>query len=106
MVEEVKRYRQDMVSMIEDLRQKQERAELLTEETAKLPKNINRAMYTHRIMDITASIVKQNKDIEKITNDIRDIQKTVNLSTNSLQRADTYTEELIFTVLTLNLYLY
>mgnify|MGYP003709538895 CR=1 FL=1 len=28
-------------------------------------------MYTHRIMDITNQIVKQNKDIDKITADIR-----------------------------------
>ena len=28
-------------------------------------------MYTHRIMDITNQIVKQNRDIDKITADIR-----------------------------------
>lgn len=53
-------------------------------------------MYTHRIMDITNQIVKQNKDIDKITNDIRDIQKTINLNSSTLQRADAIAEELIF----------
>lgn len=49
-------------------------------------------MYTYRIMDIIASIgnclvshffnlllAKQNKDIAKITADIRDVQKTINM---------------------------
>ena len=45
--------------------------------------------------------VKQNKDIDKITADIRDIQKTINLNSSTLQRADAVTEELIFAVGTL-----
>lgn len=121
MVEEVKRYRAEMGGMIQDLKDKQDRMQILNEETSKLNKNINRykmhfifclsvcvfyflfrlllfyrAMYTHRIMDITSQIVKQNKDIDKITNDIRDIQKTINLNSSTLQRADAIAEELIF----------
>ena len=42
MVEEIKRYRQDMISMIQDLKDKQDRAQILNEEKAKLPRNINR----------------------------------------------------------------
>jgi hypothetical protein len=42
--------------------------------------------------------VKQNKDIDKITADIRDIQKTINQNSSTLQRADAITEELIFAV--------
>jgi hypothetical protein len=57
-------------------------------------------MYTHRIMDITNQIVKQNRDIDKITADIRDIQKTINLNSSTLQRADAIAEELIFAVRT------
>jgi glutaredoxin 2 len=49
-------------------------------------------------MDITASLAKQNKEVDKITNDIRDLQKTINLNTNTLQRADAISEELIFKV--------
>lgn len=60
----------------------------------------HRAMYTHRIMDITNQIVKQNRDIDKITADIRDIQKTINLNSSTLQRADAIAEELIFAVRT------
>ena len=68
----------------------------MADELEKLPKNINRALYTHRIMDIIQSISKQNVDIEKITNDIRDIQKTINTSTLALERADAIAEELIY----------
>lgn len=98
MIEEIKKYKDLMVPMIHDLKDKQERAQLLNEERAKLPKNLNRALYTHRIMDITSSIAKQNKEIEKITSDIRDIQKTINQNSSTLHRSDAVTEELIFGV--------
>lgn len=55
-------------------------------------------MYTYRIMDIIASIAKQNKDISKITADIRDVQKTINMNTNILARADAVAEDKIYTV--------
>lgn len=42
MVEEVKRYRSEMGSMIQDLKDKQDRMQILNEETSKLNKNINR----------------------------------------------------------------
>jgi hypothetical protein len=96
MIEEIKKYKDLMVPMVHDLKDKQERAQLLSAERAKLPKNLNRALYTHRIMDITASIAKQNKEIEKITSDIRDIQKTINQNSSTLHRSDAVTEELIF----------
>jgi hypothetical protein len=41
-------------------------------------------------------IAKQNKEIGKITSDIRDVQKTINLHSNTLHRADSIAEELIF----------
>lgn len=96
LLEEMERYRELMGPMVADLQEKQQRAEILHEETAKLNKNLNRALYTHRILDITQSIAKQNKEIAKITGDIRDLQKTINLNTNTLHRADAITEELIF----------
>jgi len=107
MIEEIKRYREDMNEMLVDLQDKQEKVinqqyrhcfhhyyhdfyhhrhyspvlynhhhtntitiasnhckyddhyfkvHVLSEEKMKLPKNINRAMYTHSIMDITSSL--------------------------------------------------
>lgn len=52
----MKRYRTEMTAMVQDLKDKQDRMTILNEEKAKLNKNINRAMYTHRIMDITNQI--------------------------------------------------
>jgi chromosome segregation ATPase len=96
MVEEMRGAREEMVSMIQELKEKQERAQQLAEELSKLPKNINRALYTHRIMDIITSIGKQNRDIDKITNDIRDIQKQINSATMTLQRSDIIAEEMVY----------
>ena len=64
---------------MQDLKDKQERSQVLAEELTKLPRNINRTLYTYRIMDIIASIGKQNKEIEKITQDVREIQKTISM---------------------------
>ncbi len=58
MIEEIKKYKELMVPMVHDLKEKQDRATMLAEERTKLPKNLNRALYTHRIMDITSSIGK------------------------------------------------
>lgn len=96
MVEEMKKVREEMTSMVQDLKDKQDKFQLLEDEMKKLPKNINRALYTHRILDIIASIAKQNKEISHITSDIRDIQKSINASTSALQRADAVTEERIY----------
>lgn len=96
MVDEMRKAREEMVTMIQELKEKQERAQQLADELSKLPKNINRALYTHRIMDIITSIGKQNKDIDKITSDIRDIQKSINSATMTLQRSDMIAEEMIY----------
>ena len=96
MMEQMRSCKDDMSSMIADLKEKQDRARLLAEELSKLPKNINRALYTHRIMDIISSINKQNVDIERITNDIKNIQKTINLTSQTLSRSDHAAEELIY----------
>lgn len=100
MLEEMDKYRELMQPMVADLTEKQQRAEVLQEETSKLNKNLNRALYTHRILDITMSISKQNKEIGKITGDIRDLQKTINQNSNTLHRADAIAEEMIFKVRT------
>ena len=96
MVDDMKRCREEMVAMVQDLRDKQEKSTQLVEEVKKLPRNINRTLYTYRIMDIITSIGKQNKDIVKITGDIRDVQKTINQSSNTLQRADAICEDTIY----------
>jgi hypothetical protein len=58
MIDEIKKMREDMVNMVQELKDKQEKVEILLDEKTKLPKNINRLIYTHRIMDIISSIGK------------------------------------------------
>eukprot|EP00604_Paraphysomonas_vestita_P002510 CAMPEP_0174818332 /NCGR_PEP_ID=MMETSP1107-20130205/990_1 /TAXON_ID=36770 /ORGANISM="Paraphysomonas vestita, Strain GFlagA" /LENGTH=616 /DNA_ID=CAMNT_0016030025 /DNA_START=209 /DNA_END=2055 /DNA_ORIENTATION=+ len=96
MIEDMKKCREEMVAMMQELKDKQEKSQVLLEEVSKLPRNINRTMYTYRIMDIIASIAKQNKDINKITADIRDVQKTINMNMNILSRADAVAEDKIY----------
>jgi predicted nucleic acid-binding Zn-ribbon protein len=61
MVEDIKRFREDMVGMLQDLKDKQEKVQMLEEEKSKLPSNINRALYTRRIMDIIQSIGEKSR---------------------------------------------
>lgn len=96
MVEEMKAFREMMQKMVSDLKDKQDYSQALKEELEKLPRNINRNMYTFRIMDIISQVTKQNKEIEKIISDIRDIQKATNQANSSLQRADAIAEEKIY----------
>ncbi len=85
-----------MQTMLVDLKNKQEKARLLEEDLKKLPKNVNRNLYTVRILEIITNISKQNKDVTKITNDIREIQKTINTFTNTVQRADAIAEDKVY----------
>ena len=96
MVDEMKQFREEMQGMIADLKEKQDRSQALKEELDKLPRNLNRNLYTFRIMDIIAQVGKQDKEIEKIVNDIHGVQKDINQSNASLQRADAIAEEKIY----------
>ncbi len=96
MMDEMQSCKAEMTDMIADLKEKQLRAAQLAEELSHLPKNINRAIYTHRIMEIIGNIHKQNLEIDKITNDIRIIQKTINTTAATLARSDAITEETIY----------
>jgi Protein of unknown function (DUF812) len=55
-----------------------------------------RAAYTYRILDIITSLNKQSKEIVKIASDIHSIQRVLNSTTSTLERADAVAEEMIF----------
>lgn len=42
MIEDMKKYREEMVAMMQELKDKQEKSQALLEEVSKLPRNINR----------------------------------------------------------------
>eukprot|EP00622_Pseudochattonella_farcimen_P006527 FR742347.1.p1 GENE.FR742347.1~~FR742347.1.p1 ORF type:complete len:251 (+),score=44.04 FR742347.1:27-755(+) len=97
MIEEMKRCRGEMQQMAGEVRDKDERAKLLADELEKMPKNVNRNLYTYRIMDIINSISKQKQEIDKIIDDVRQVQKDINSIGEKLQRAEVLADEKIFT---------
>lgn len=69
---------------------------LLTAEYEKLPKNVNRAVYTYRIMDIIRQVRKQKAEIGRIIGDIRAMQKQINSTSGKLQRTEAVAEERLY----------
>ncbi len=52
--------------MIGEVREKEELLKALLEEYNKLPRSVQRAGYTRRIMEIVKNIEKQKVDIDKV----------------------------------------
>lgn len=96
MVEEMKRYRAEMQAMANEVRGKEEQAKAMADELSALPKNVNRTLYTYRIMDIINSIAKQKKEIEKIILEVQRVQKDINSTGERLSRAEALADEKIF----------
>ncbi|KAH8070895.1 hypothetical protein JL721_4812 [Aureococcus anophagefferens] len=96
MVDEMKRCRGEMNAMVLDVRDKDDRHRLLEERYAAMPKNVNRALYTYRIMDIIKQIAKQKGEITKIVDDIRSVQKENNKIGATLQRTEALADERVF----------
>jgi Mg2+ and Co2+ transporter CorA len=82
--------------MAGEVREKEEQARVMGEELAKMPKNVNRTLYTYRIMDIIASIAKQKREIEKIILEVQRVQKDINATGERLSRAEAMADEKIF----------
>ena len=76
--------RETMKEMASTIREKEARLKALAKEYEKMPKSVNRALYTYRILDIIKQIRKQKDEIARIIGDIRDVQKEINdQSTNA-----------------------
>ena len=95
MIEQYKELRAKTQELIADKKQKQKMAQALLKELERLP-NIDRSMYTARIMDIIGQIQKQDDQIGTLAQDIRDGQKSINTTSNGVARADAVAEEKIF----------
>jgi hypothetical protein len=95
MIEQYKDLRVKTQELITDKKQKQKMAQALLKELERLP-NIDRSMYTARIMDIIGQIRKQDDQIGSLAQDIRDSQKSINTTSNGVARADAVAEEKIF----------
>ncbi|UIZ28782.1 hypothetical protein KXD40_007318 [Peronospora effusa] len=57
---------------------------------------MTRNMYTSRIMDITKQVHKQKQDIAKILEDIKELQKQLNASSEKLKRTEAVAEEKLY----------
>jgi coiled-coil domain-containing protein 22 len=66
MVTEMKNRRGEMQKMGATIREREERYRALSEEYEKMPKNVNRGLYTYRIMDIIKQVRKQKTEIAKV----------------------------------------
>lgn len=97
LVLEMKKLRHDMKAMASEVQDKMETLRVLEKTYARLPQNLDRNMYTARIMDIIKQVHKQKQDITKIIDDIKDIQKQLNLDSEKLKRSEAVAEDKIYT---------
>jgi coiled-coil domain-containing protein 22 len=82
--------------VIADVRQKFQIHQQLTEELEKLDTNMSRNAYTSRILEIIGNITKQNRDIDRVLQDTRVLQKDINTISGQLGRQFTVTDDLIY----------
>nr|XP_033777360.1 coiled-coil domain-containing protein 22 isoform X1 [Geotrypetes seraphini] len=69
--------------------------QLLTDHES-LPKDVSRAAYTQRILEIVGNIKKQKEEITKILLDTKELQKEINNLTGKLDRTFAVTDELVY----------
>ncbi|KAG8447812.1 hypothetical protein GDO86_015063 [Hymenochirus boettgeri] len=80
----------------DEAKRKEELYKQLVSEYESLPKEVSRAAYTQRILEIVSNIKKQKEDITKILSDTKDLQKEINNLTGKVDRTFVVTDELVF----------
>lgn len=101
----VARMRNEAVAMQEDLVRmdqealKQDKLKVkLNTELSVLPKDINRKVYTARIVDIIKQVRKQDKEISRVIDDIRVLQREINALSQKLKRTEAVTDDTVFRI--------
>ncbi|XP_074797723.1 coiled-coil domain-containing protein 22 [Natator depressus] len=79
-----------------EARRKEELCRQLLTELEVLPKDVSRAAYTQRILEIVGNIRKQKEEITKVTGETRALQKEINGLMGKLDRTFAVTDELVF----------
>ncbi|XP_065509371.1 LOW QUALITY PROTEIN: coiled-coil domain-containing protein 22 [Caloenas nicobarica] len=79
-----------------EARRKEELHKQLVAELEALPRDVSRAVYTQRILEIVGNIRKQKEEISKILVDTRGLQKEINSLVGKLERTFSVTDELLF----------
>ncbi|XP_053551969.1 coiled-coil domain-containing protein 22 [Bombina bombina] len=80
----------------DEAKRKEELYKQLVSEYESLPREVSRAAYTQRILEIVSNIKKQKEEITKILSDTKDLQKEINNLTGKVDRTFVVTDELIF----------
>uniref|UniRef100_A0A8C3UZD7 Coiled-coil domain-containing protein 22 n=1 Tax=Catharus ustulatus TaxID=91951 RepID=A0A8C3UZD7_CATUS len=78
----------------EEARRKETLHGQLLAELEALPRDVSRAVYTQRILEIVGNIRKQKEEIGKILEDTRALQKEINALVGKLERTFSVTDEL------------
>ncbi|KAL4150755.1 hypothetical protein PRNP1_010152 [Phytophthora ramorum] len=107
LIHEIKTFRTEMLEITGIIHSKMESVGALEKiqerQLAKLGKKkhpdggpMTRNMYTSRIMDIIKQVHKQKQDIAKILEDIKGLQKQLNISAEKLKRTEAVADEKIY----------
>lgn len=88
--------RDKMRSMVQDAARKEALLAQLRSQCETMNKDINRSVYTKRIIDISAKVRKQKEEIDRVLADTRTIQKEINTISGKLERTFTVVEGLAF----------
>eukprot|EP01113_Clastostelium_recurvatum_P012785 TRINITY_DN16665_c0_g1_i2.p1 TRINITY_DN16665_c0_g1~~TRINITY_DN16665_c0_g1_i2.p1 ORF type:complete len:624 (-),score=205.72 TRINITY_DN16665_c0_g1_i2:48-1919(-) len=95
-LEQIKEMRARLRQLVEEIQSKEEHYQQLLEAYAALPKDLTRAVYTRRILEIVKNVKKQKVDINKILLDTRNLRKEINTVSETLGRVFAIVDELVF----------
>eukprot|EP00744_Colponema_vietnamica_P009282 GILI01013217.1.p1 GENE.GILI01013217.1~~GILI01013217.1.p1 ORF type:complete len:338 (+),score=134.91 GILI01013217.1:142-1014(+) len=95
-VEQIKAVRQQAKAVTSDIPLKEEKIRVLEIEKDKIPQGTSRATFVKRIMEIVKNLKKQKIEIDKILEDIKNVQKQINALTQTMSRSEAVTEDAIF----------
>eukprot|EP01095_Lingulamoeba_sp_RSL-Kostka_P015859 TRINITY_DN746_c0_g1_i1.p1 TRINITY_DN746_c0_g1~~TRINITY_DN746_c0_g1_i1.p1 ORF type:complete len:627 (+),score=251.48 TRINITY_DN746_c0_g1_i1:144-2024(+) len=96
LLEEIKVMRGKMKDLEGQIQDKDVQYKELLDIYRQLPKNMNRSVYTKRILDIVKQVKKQKVDISKILIDTRSLQKDINNNIETLGRIFALTTETVY----------
>jgi len=94
----IKIMKEEINHILDESKIQDERISQLEVNYANLPKDINRSLYTARILDIIKQVRKQNDQIDFIITDIMAIQKDINVISQKLTRTEAIADETVYSV--------
>jgi predicted RNase H-like nuclease (RuvC/YqgF family) len=95
-LEEIKLMREEMKEMVQEAELKDEMYDLLLDEESRTASNINRNVYIKTITDVINKLKQQKRGISKILKDVTEVQKSISMFRDTLQRVDAETENMMF----------